>query len=242
MNQPEVTADAASGRRTLRRGLRLAEALLVLAGALCLGVYALSCARAEHTQAVQSERFDAALRAHLEAQLHREAPNRADWSPVRVAKYEAALGRPVQALGRLEIPAADISVMLLEGTDDTTLDRAVGRIEGTARPGEPGNLGIAGHRDGWFRGLRHLERGNTIVLTTLEGTAHYEVTSIEIVSPARVDVLAATSEPTLTLVTCYPFYYVGDAPKRYIVQARQVHYEPWRAADAVVLSDAGARR
>ena len=94
-------------------------------------------------------------------QLHAESPpKRSEWSPARLAKYEATLGTPVQALARLEIPDVDLSVMVLEGSDDATLDRAVGHIEGTARPGEPGNLGIAGHRDGYFRALRHVEKGD----------------------------------------------------------------------------------
>ena len=122
--------------------------------------------------------------------------------------------------------------MLLEGTDEATLDRAVGRIEGTAKPGEPGNLGIAGHRDGYFRGLRHLQRGDAISLTTLDGVARYRVEKIEVVRPERVDVLQPTGEPMLTLVTCYPFYYIGDAPKRFVVQARQVGYEPWPSRES----------
>ena len=121
--------------------------------------------------------------------------------------------------------------MVLEGTDETQLDRAVGHIEGTARPGESGYLGIAGHRDGYFRGLRRIEPGASIKLTTLDGVAIYEVASIEVVTPTDVEVLEPTEEPTLTLVTCYPFYYVGDAPKRYVVRAKQVSYEAWPSAD-----------
>lgn len=222
------TSPRASARSTLRAALRFAEGALALGGAACLLAYAASCAQAQHTQTVQRARFDDALRA----KLSREEPNHVDWDAARVAKYQASLARPVEALGRLEIPSAGVSVMVLDGTDDTTLDRAVGRIPGTARPGEPGNVGIAGHRDGWFRGLRHVEPGDSLRLTTLDGTAHYEVTEVEIVAPSRVDVLESGDEPLLTLVTCYPFYFLGDAPKRYIVRARQVHYEPWSAAAA----------
>lgn len=226
----------------LRAGLRAAELALALAGSACLLAWGASCARTSHVQATQSVGFDEALRERVHAQLVREAPNPGEWAADRVAKYEASLAAPVEALGRLEIPTAGVSVMVLEGDDDGTLDRAVGRIPGTARLGERGNVGIAGHRDGWFRGLRHLERGDALTLTTLEGTATYEVASIEIVAPSRVDVLAPTDEPTLTLVTCYPFYYVGDAPKRYIVTARQVRYEPWLAAAAEVGPADHARR
>ena len=117
------------------------------------------------------------------------------------------------------------------GTDKRTLDRAVGRIEGTAQPGEPGNMGIAGHRDGFFRGLRKLEVGDEIIFTTLEGVAHYEVTSLRVVKPEAVEVLDPTEQPVLTLVTCYPFYYVGDAPNRFIVAARRVRYDAWAPTD-----------
>jgi sortase A len=116
-----------------------------------------------------------------------------------------------------------------EGTDDWTLNRAVGRIEGTARPGEPGNLGIAGHRDGFFRGLRHTEVGDEIRLTTLDGVGRYRVVELAVVEPESVAVLAPTADPTITLVTCHPFSYVGDAPRRFIVHARRVSFEPWEA-------------
>jgi len=228
-----------SRRSALRTVLRVGEYTLALAGGVCLIAYAGACARASYTQHRESAAFDEALRARMQARmherlqrLHEESPNRSEWSAARMAKYQVSLETPVRALGRLEIPNAGVSVMVLEGTAETTLDRAVGHIEGTARPGEVGNLGIAGHRDGYFRGLRHLETGDTISLATLDGVAHYEVERIAVVSPARVDVLGSTAEPTLTLVTCYPFYHVGDAPWRYVVHARQVDYEAWPAIDA----------
>lgn len=215
-------------RRAARVGLRLLETGLAVAGVACLVAYGASCARTSHTQSTQSAAFDAALRARAE-QIRHEAHDRSEWSAARVAAYEESLSRPIEALGRLEIPAADVSVMVLEGTDDTTLDRAVGRIAGTARIGENGNLGIAGHRDGFFRGLRHVDAGDEITLTTLDGVARYRIEKTLVVAPSQVDVLAKTDEPTLTLVTCYPFYYVGDAPERFIVQARRVGFEAWQA-------------
>ncbi len=217
--------------RALRGALRTLEYGLAATGLACLLAYGGACARASLTQSTSSAAFDAALAARL-AQIQAESPNRSEWSAARVEKYEASLDAPVRALGRLEIPDAGVSVMVLEGTDETTLDRAVGRIEGTARPGEPGNLGIAGHRDGYFRGLRHVEPGDEIILTTLDGVAHYRVEATQVVSPARVEVLEQTNDPTLTLVTCYPFYYVGSAPQRYVVHARQVSYESWRSSDS----------
>jgi sortase A len=102
------------------------------------------------------------------------------------------------------------------------LNRAVGRIEGTALPGEVGNLGIAGHRDGWFRALRKLIPGDEIFLRTLDGRYRYRVEEIEIVEPSETAVLAPTDAARLTLVTCYPFYWAGSAPQRYIVKAQLV--------------------
>jgi LPXTG-site transpeptidase (sortase) family protein len=145
----------------------------------------------------------------------------AEWSPRRRRAYEETLAAGQSLpLGRLEIPSIDLSVMVLPGTDDWTLNRAVGHIEGTALPGAgEGNVGIAGHRDGFFRGLRHLRQGERIHLTTLEGSYTYEVSDIQVVHPTRVDVLEPSDTPSLTLVTCYPFYHVGSAPQRYIIRA-----------------------
>jgi len=149
-----------------------------------------------------------------------------EWSPGRLRAYRnAAPPPPGSILGRLEIPSINLSVMLLQGTDDWTLDRAVGHIEGTALPGQSGNMGIAGHRDGFFRDLRKLARSDTLTLTTLQGRFEYRINTIKIVSPSDTTVLEATRTPTLTLVTCYPFYYVGAAPERYVVTAEMVKME-----------------
>jgi sortase A len=217
-------------RRELGRAVRAHELTLAAGGTVCLLAWGFACARASYTQSEQGAAFDAALHHARVEQLQTEAPNREEWSPARIAAYEASLVAPVEALGRLEIPEAGVSVMVLDGTKETTLDRAVGRIEGTAPPDGEGNLGIAGHRDGYFRGLRHLRAGHEITLTTLSGVAHYEVERTLVVDPDRVDVLAPTDQPTLTLVTCYPFYHVGSAPERFIVVARRTRYEPWPGA------------
>ena len=145
------------------------------------------------------------------------------WSADRLREFkEAAIPSPGSVLGRLEIPSVDLSVMLLQGTDDWTLNRAVGHIEGTALPGQPGNLGVAGHRDGFFRCLKDITKDTTITVTTLKGRFYYRVCAINIVKPNDVELLAPTKHPTLTLVTCYPFHYVGAAPKRYVVTAEMV--------------------
>jgi sortase A len=155
-----------------------------------------------------------------EPAFQEEAPKQRGWSIKRVRAYqESVASDSIEPIARLEIPAIDLSVMVLEGTDELTLNRAVGRIEGTALPGEPGNVGIAGHRDSFFRGLKDLSRDDPITVTTLNGVHQYRVKDIQIVKPTDLRVLKDSSSPTLTLVTCYPFYYVGDAPKRFIVKA-----------------------
>ena len=142
------------------------------------------------------------------------------WSPQRIKLYQqslsAELGPPVALL---RIPKIRLEVPVLEGTDDLTMDRAVGFIDGTARPGEDGNIGISGHRDGFFRGLKDVREGDGIELVTARGTDTYTIDHIMLVTPADVSVLAPRPRPSITLVTCYPFYFAGSAPQRYIVQA-----------------------
>jgi sortase A len=125
-------------------------------------------------------------------------------------------------LGRMEIPRLGISVIVAEGTDERTLRRAGGHIAGTSFPGQRGNVGIAGHRDTLFRPLRNIRQNDVITVTTLAGEYRYRVTSTEIVSPTDVTVLQSDGHETLTLVTCYPFYFVGPAPDRFIVRAERV--------------------
>jgi sortase A len=142
------------------------------------------------------------------------------WSDKRIEAYKQSLALhfdPPVAVLRVE--RIHLEVPVLEGTDDLTLNRGVGRIAGTARPGEDGNIGIAGHRDGFFRGLKDVKLGDRMELVTTNKTDTYVVDKVEIVTPDNVSVLRATSAPTLTLVTCYPFYFIGSAPQRYIVHA-----------------------
>ena len=154
-------------------------------------------------------------------------PDTTLWSPGRVDDYEASLRKEFDPPeGVLRIPAISLAVPVLQGTDDLTLNRAVGRIPGTARIGATkGNLGIAGHRDSFFRGLKDIGPGETIELETLWNRLTYEVTDITITTPSDVTVLERSDEGQLTLVTCYPFYFVGHAPKRYIVTAKLVDKE-----------------
>jgi sortase A len=123
-------------------------------------------------------------------------------------------------VGRLEIPRLHLSVMVMEGDDDATLARAVGHVPGTALPWETGNAVMAGHRDTFFRPLKNLRSGDEVRVTTPRGAFSYRVVRTEIIDPEDVSVLAPTPNRSLTLVTCYPFAYVGPAPQRFIVQAR----------------------
>ena len=125
-------------------------------------------------------------------------------------------------IGRIEITRLLLSAVVVEGIDKTTLRRAVGHIPGTALPGQAGNVGLAGHRDTFFRALKDVKIKDEVQLATLAGNFNYEVESLRVVDPDNVGVLAPSGHNVLTLVTCYPFYFVGPAPKRWIVRARQV--------------------
>ena len=127
--------------------------------------------------------------------------------------------RASPALGRIEISSIGLAAMILEGTDDSTLRRAVGQIPGTSLPGRSGNVAIAGHRDTFFRPLRNIRKDDEIKLSTLNGSYLYRVDSTRVVEPENIQVLEASDEAILTLVTCYPFNFVGSAPKRFIVRA-----------------------
>lgn len=142
------------------------------------------------------------------------------WSAKRISAYEDSLAKKADApLAILRIPKISLEVPVFNDTDDLTLNRGVGRILGTAQVGAPGNLGIAGHRDGFFRGLQKLGPGDVLELVQPRESDRYSVTQIRVVTPENVSVLNPTEVRTLTLVTCFPFYFVGHAPKRYIVTA-----------------------
>src|SRR5215472_3484891 len=140
------------------------------------------------------------------------------WSIKRISAYQESIAKKIDpAIAILRIPKIALEVPVFNDTDDLTLNRGVGRILGTAQIGQPGNLGIAGHRDGFFRGLQNITGGDIIELVRPRHTDTYVVSKIRIVVPEDTDVLSPTTTRTLTLVTCFPFYFVGHAPKRYIV-------------------------
>jgi sortase A len=174
----------------------------------------------------------------VEAQFHKSAPLTAP--PLVVTQTVLLPGdegarapRPASAaapasgtlLGRLDAPSVKMSTTILEGTDDATLRRGSGHIEDTPFPGQPGNVGIAGHRDTTFRPLRNIHIGDPLEFTTADRLYRYRISKTLIVGPDDVYVLDPTDQPTLTLVTCYPFEFVGHAPRRFIVQAQLVGEE-----------------
>lgn len=147
-------------------------------------------------------------------------PDTSLWNAKRIQDYEDSLQVETRPpLGILTINKLNIQVPIYNGTDEFILDRGAGRIKGMAKMDEDGNLGISGHRDGFFRGLKDIQIGDDILIQTTRGVQKYAVSSITIIPKEDISVLAPTTDKTLTLVTCYPFYFVGHAPKRYIVTA-----------------------
>ena len=187
-----------------------AARLLMAAGAVALlGVAVV------HVDGALGER-----RARAELAFASPAPDTREWSETRRAEWEASRSTPAGTpFGLLSIPSLGLSVVVFEGTDALSLNRGVGRIEGTQITS---NLGIAGHRDGFFRSLRNATKGDRITLETQGSTYAYEIRSLSIVSPEDVQVLDPTPGPTLTLVTCHPFFVLGHAPQRFVVHAVRV--------------------
>jgi sortase A len=181
-----------------------------------------------HIGVATSTRHDLERFAALQAVAPLDAtPDQSLWSPGRVSAWRKALSEPAPApLAVLRIPKIRLEVPVLPGTEDRTLDRGVGHIENTAPLGTDGNSGIAGHRDGFFRGLKDITPGDAIELETLQGTEVFRVERIWMVDPDDVSVLDPTSTRVLTLVTCYPFYFIGPAPQRFIVRAVRAGDEP----------------
>jgi sortase A len=198
---------------------RGAALLLVAAGAVAVSLAVWARADAEWYQQSQSAQFDGIEPVELPepAMLPAPAlPGAAMRSPRREPWRDPA------AIGRLEIPRLDVRVVIREGIGEATLRRAVGHVPGTALPGEIGNFVVAGHRDTYFRPLRAIEEGDEVVVRTAREVFRYEVTSLMVVAPDHSSVLREGSEAVCTLVTCFPFDYVGAAPRRWIVRARLV--------------------
>jgi sortase A len=211
----------------MRRWTRTLEWLLLAGGLLLIGIYVGARIHRSVLSHAEVERFKDQVLVRKVLAAGPEAvgkkPDVSLWSEKRIREYQESLAAHfAPALALLRIPKIDLEVPILEGTDDLSLNRAVGHIAGTPRPGENGNVGIAGHRDGFFRGLKDVSTGDTIEIVTPDSVDRYVIDEIIVVSPKDVSVLAPRTQPSVTLVTCYPFYFIGSAPQRYIVRASLV--------------------
>ncbi|HET9191774.1 MAG TPA: class D sortase [Vicinamibacterales bacterium] len=197
-----------------RRGagvLRWVERLLLLAGVAMLGWVAVIVT-------------DATIAQRVARQSLAIAPADTSRSPLEPARAEGGSPRspsPIRgsALAELSIPRLHLSAVVLHGSDAHTLRRGPGHLENTALPGEPGNAVIAGHRDSFFRPLRNVQVGDDVFVDTRKGRFQYRVTSLRVVKPHDLSVLNPTDDAVLTLITCYPFWVLGDAPDRFVVRA-----------------------
>lgn len=187
-----------------RRGLRRLEYVLLAGGLAILGYCGAELLNSHIQQARGARQLD---------QLRRNPPA-ASAAPATIAD-----GTPV---GEVEIPKLHLSAVVFQGTSDGILAQGVGHLDASAFPGRAGNVVLAAHRDTFFRSLRKIRRGDLVQVTTPYGMRIYAVDSTEVVKPTETGVMARTATPMLTLITCYPFYYVGHAPKRFIVRASPV--------------------
>ena len=218
--------------RRRRTSLRWAERVLLLIGLLCLGSYTYALFDSHLYEYWENRRLEKALASRVGqpssqpkvpaqesralADFHEQGAEREERARDIAAPEEGEL------IGRIEIPEIGVSAIVQEGVASRILRRGAGRIPGTALPWESGNVGIAAHRDSFFRGLKDISKNDTILLTTVNGTYRYRVDWTQVVKPIDTEVLHDTAGDALTLVTCYPFYYVGSAPKRFIVRAHRI--------------------
>ena len=221
------TGKLSLSKKSRKVPLRILESGFLTTGVVLLAAYVLIRGWGDHQSQADMRAFEQELASGSNpvAQPVGRAPKPSSepdytfWSAKRIDDYHQAReerkGLPVAILS---IDKLNLRVPVYNGTDEINLNRGAGRIRGTARIDAPGNLGIAAHRDGFFRVLKDIELGDSIDMLTTKGTKEFVVSSITIVDPTDVSVLAPTDDSTITLVTCYTFYFVGHAPKRYIVK------------------------
>jgi sortase A len=192
------------------RIVTLLERAAWIAGIAALAVYVGARADGEMKRSAGVRRFE----------QRPETPDQSLWSSSRQRAYDMSLSAqtgPVLAV--LRIPAVDLEVPVYADTSTLHLNRGVGLIERTQAPGRGGNVGIAGHRDGFFRVLQHVKAGDRVEVDTQDRRFDYRVAFISLVLPTDARLLAPTSDSVVTLVTCFPFYFVGPAPRRFVVRA-----------------------
>jgi LPXTG-site transpeptidase (sortase) family protein len=206
---------------------RSGEIASYLAGVALTGFFVVQLAQGEVERQVAISSFEQQLPAQPDAAdgaavafEETGEPDTSLWAPGRVADYKASLSQELPpVLGVLEVPTVGLKVPVYQTSSELVMDRAAGVIDGMAYPHEGGNIGISGHRDGYFRVLKDIEVGDPIVLQTLEGEKRFRIDATHIVEKTDTRLLKDTRDQTVTLVTCYPFYFVGHAPQRFIVTA-----------------------
>jgi sortase A len=196
--------------------LRILRAVFLLAAIACLSYYGWWILDSKAQQWNQSRVFDET----------RKSEGAAPSASARTAP------KALHSIGRISVPRLHLKAMVEEGDDDATLEHAVGHVPGTALPGSVGNVALAGHRDSFFRGFADLRRDDEIDLETLDGSFRYRVDQLSVVDPSNTSALAPTHGKTLTLITCFPFHYIGPAPRRFIVRATQISDEAGRSRNA----------
>ena len=199
------------------KGLRTGEIALAVLGISLLGWSLAAVVNARVYQARQGRAF-----SDLEGRAAAVRPSVSFPEALAARRPTPVSDADPLVLGRIEIPRIGVSAIVREGADESTLAVAVGHVPGTARPGERGNMALAGHRDSFFRALRKIRVRDTIQIRTAGGRYDYRVDTTEIVAPGDTRVLDSTGEPVLTLVTCYPFGFLGHAPDRFVVRASRL--------------------
>jgi len=211
-------------QRRTQSVLRWSRYLFFAVGLLALGYVGFALADANLYQAYETWRFEQSLKSAKPAAGVVEQVPPSPLAALAEADHAKVENPPLKgsSVGQIEISSIGLTAMIEEGDNGKTLRRAVGHLPGSALPGQPGNVVLAGHRDTFFRPLRNIHKGDEITLTTLAGAYRYRVDFTEIVGPRDTKVLNHSDDPILTLVTCYPFYFVGPAPRRFIVRASQM--------------------
>ena len=186
---------------------------------LALIVFGLACVAVYSVVTVHTWRYQRAAKSQVERMISIERPQ-------AVREHAPNVLKPLKTgdlIGRVEIPRLKLSAAVAEGDDDNTLGKAVGHLPDTPLPWQRhGNVALAAHRDGLFRRLEGIRLHDDIRVVTPRGEFHYRVTKTHIVDPDDVWVIAPTDVPSITLITCYPFSFVGNAPRRFIVKAELV--------------------
>jgi sortase A len=218
---------------------RLIRTILMLTGLACLSYYGWSVLDQTLQQARESRVFD---QARERAEAKGPAPSRSRLGKGQRASSDFSSRPAPSTIGRISVPRLHLRAMVDEGDDEVTLSHAVGHVPGTALPGSVGNVAMAGHRDSFFSDFGALRRNDEIDVETLHGTFRYRVDEFSVVDPANTSVLAPTRGKTLTLITCFPFHYIGPAPRRFIVRATQISEGPSRNVRKSVASRAARSR